>query len=195
MAVEWLSFDSIIKNIQAGAVPMAVFGGLYTLWMKKYLAKTLEKYKTDNAIEIEDHKQGNSIEAEGYKHQSKNIEEFIEREYEAIVELYSIRDALLPSITDSMDGDEVMTAMTENIDYVVPLTKAFIKKYFPILPPEIIETLEVIALIDENSSHTEITAFMVHKNITQSVKQLKSNFDGRRPVKFSFSPQKSNNGI
>jgi len=149
----------------------------------------------------------NSIEAklsqyfEIHKQKIKNSEFFFQKQFEASQALYKIKSEMMPPYRHpDMDWHEAIQEMAGNLGKTHNSIREFLKSYFTVLSPEVLEKLESAASnADEGSLYGggedicepgNQCAEHAYNMIKEATSLLKAEVDGQRLVEFHEFPTK-----
>jgi hypothetical protein len=149
----------------------------------------------------------NSIESrlnqyfEIHKQKVKNSEFFFLKQFEASQSLYQIKKDMLPPYSHpDMGWDDAVALMANDLAKTHKSLRTFLKNYFTVLSPEVLEKLESAAAVAEEGilygSGDDIRepgnrcADSVFTRVSECTSLLKAEVDGQRLVTFHEFPKK-----
>lgn len=196
------NFDQIIELLRIFGVP-----GLMTFllgWLgKRYLEKKLESEKAINQANIKaiESKLNQSLEV--HKQKIKNWEFFFQRQFDASQELYKIKSEMMPPYSHpDMEWDDALIEMANNLGKTHASLRKFLKDYFTVLDPSILEELELAAghaeegmLFGGGDGDPREPGIRCAQSVYNRIKEcsslIKSEVDGQRLVEFHDHVQKN----
>lgn len=196
------NFDEIIFISKAFGIP-----GLMSFilgWVgKRYLDKKLESEKSVNQANIKSIESKLNQYLEVHKQKIKNWEFFFQKQFEASQDLYKIKVDMMPPYNHpDMDWHDAIIEMASGLEKTHESLREFLKKYFTVLSPDILEKLESAAGSaeegmlygggdgDENEPGIQC-AEHVYNRIKECSSLLKAVVDGQRLVEFHDHTQKN----
>lgn len=143
----------------------------------------------------------NSIEAklnqyfEIHKQKLKNSELFFAKQFQASQDLYTLKSNMVPPYRfPDMEWDDALREMADKLGSTHAALREFLKSYFTVLSPEVLEKLEAAASIAEEGSlygagddvrePGNQCADAVYRKVKEATSLLKAEVDGQRLVEF-----------
>ena len=132
---------------------------------------------------------------EVHKQKIKNSEFFFQKQFEASQSLYQIKTDMLPPYSrPDMEWDDAVQEMANNLDKTHIALQNFLKSYFTVLSPEVLEKLESAAANadegklyggeDDIRAPGNRCAEYVYEKVKECASLLKAEVDGQRLVEF-----------
>lgn len=195
------NLNEIIGILKTFGVPGLM--SFFLAWAgKRYLDKKLESEKSVNQANIKSIESKLNQYLEVHKQKIKNWEFFFQKQFEASQDLYKIKADMMPPYSHpDMDWHDAITEMANGLSKTHESLRGFLKQYFTVLSPDILEKLESAAGNAEEGmlyggGHGDPRepgiqcAEQVYNRIKECSSLLKAEVDGQRLVEFHDLSQK-----
>jgi len=150
----------------------------------------------------------NSIESrlnqyfEIHKQKIKNSEFFFKKQFEASQALYLIKAEMMPPYSHpDMDWHDAIKEMADKLGKTHGVLEEFLKNYFTVLSPEVLEKLESAAANadegklyggeEDSKGPGNQCAEHVYERVKECTSLLKAEIDGQRLVEFHEYPKRN----
>lgn len=196
-----MNFNEAVELVKALGIPgiLAIILG----WLgKRYLDKKLEQEKSAYQSNIKTLENTLNQYSEIHKQKIKNSEFFFKKQFEASQELYQIKTEMMPPYSrPDMEWEDAVQVMANDLGKTHKSLREFLKSYFTILTPEVLEKLESAASNAEEGmlygggedrrEPGNQLAESVYTKLKECTSLLKTEVDGQRLVEFHEFPKKN----
>lgn len=189
-----MNFSEVLELLKTLGIPSLLV--IILGWIgKRYLDKKLEQEKSEYQSDIKTLESTLNNYSDIHKQKLKNSELFFQKQFEASQALYVIKSEMMPPFSHpDMGWHDAVKEMADNLGKTHEALQDFLKSYFTILSPEILEKIESAASSAEEGllygggedmrEPGNQCAEAVYNKVKECSSLLKADVDGQRLVEF-----------